>query len=153
MTRKLFQHVAIGTLAATGFAATPSAAAAQEAMARETPTTEEFVRGLQHAVARQDREAIADMVELPLRVNGPNGSYVVRGRNYLLRRFDMIFDAPTLAAIAQQDAADVFSRDIGSMIGAGNIWFRRVCEDERCLRPGPFRMFAVNHLPPPEAEN
>ncbi|WP_133303919.1 hypothetical protein [Aurantiacibacter aquimixticola] len=101
---------------------------------------------MQDAFEANDREAVVDMVRLPLRVNGPNGSYIVQRRAYLERHFDQIFDTPTRAAIMAQDPDDIFERDTGGMIGDGQVWFNHRCVAVDCAQMGAVAIYVVNHI-------
>jgi hypothetical protein len=107
-----------------------------------------FLEGLQRAVRTGDRAAVLDLVRAPLRVNHPDGSTSISygtieavGAN-----FDIIFDKPTIKAILQQSPRAIFSRDIGAMVGNGEVWFDYTCLDQECAEVGPIRIYAINHM-------
>jgi hypothetical protein len=105
-----------------------------------------FLVKLQSAMQADDRQAIADMVRLPLRVNGPSAKQVkiYRSRRSILRDFDHIFSEPIRRAILAQRADMLFRRYDGAMIGNGEIWFDAPCLDVACRNAGAPEIFAVN---------
>ena len=91
-----------------------------------------------------DRAALIGMIAFPLRVNHHERSKVYRDAASVSRDFDRIFSARVRQAILSQRPELLFSRDVGTMIGNGELWFEQSCADARCSALGPVRIIAVN---------
>jgi hypothetical protein len=98
---------------------------------------------LQRAVRAEDREAIADLVALPLRVGGGR----VRTRDELLREHGTIWTPAVQRAVLAQRFETLFVNAQGVMLGDGVVWLAGVCASgpprEACLDP-QVRIIAVN---------
>lgn len=84
---------------------------------------ERFLRGLQRAVARNERGKVAGMVDYPLRVTIDGRKRTLNRRADLLRRYDLVFNRKVRQSLARQKAGDLFVNWRGVMIGSGEIWF------------------------------
>jgi hypothetical protein len=89
-----------------------------------------FLRGFQQLVARRDRDAIAALVEYPIRG--------VRDAEQFRREFDTLFNPTVCAAVANQDLRYVHRNSQGAHLGRGELWFRE-------FAGGRFRIVAINH--------
>ena len=105
-----------------------------------------FLSKLQKAVSDGDREAILSSVRLPLRVNSGNRTTAYLDEDEIDANFEQIFDEATRRAILDQSVDDIFSRDIGAMVGHGEVWFDFTCLNEDCTDVGPVRIYAINKL-------
>jgi len=119
------------------------AAPPAKAMAALQPSAA-FLARLQGAVRSNDRAAIIGMIAFPLRVNHHERSKVYRDAASVGRDFDRIFTAGVRHAILNQRPEQLFSRDVGTMIGNGELWFEQSCADAKCSALGPVRIIAVN---------
>lgn len=117
-----------------------AARAEREAVAKARPDSREyraFLARLQSAVRANDRSAIIGLISFPLRVNYKNGARSYRDARSVERDFDRIFTPQVRRAVASQSPDQIFSRDIGAMVGDGELWFDHVS-------PGQVRIIAVN---------
>lgn len=114
------------------------------APAKVDPRYSAFLSRLQAATRRNDRRAMVGLVGFPLRVNEGGGSRTYRDAKSVERDFDRIFTAEVRRAIAAQHADRLFVRDLGAMIGNGEVWFDQTCIDAACSKPGQVRITAVN---------
>ena len=117
-----------------------AARAEREAVAKARPETREyqlFLARLQGAVRANDRSAIISLISFPLRVNYKSGARTYRDARAVERDFDRIFTPQVRRAILNQSPDQIFSRDIGAMVGDGELWFDRTA-------PGQVRIIAVN---------
>ena len=118
----------------------PSAA---KVMSAEQPYAA-FLSRLQAAVRRNQRNALIAMVAFPLRVNFADGARTYRDAASLGRDFDRVFTPKVKRAVLGQRADRLFVRDLGAMVGGGELWFRETCPNSGCSPPGPVRIVAVN---------
>lgn len=78
---------------------------------------------LQRAVQAEDREAIADLVALPMRI----GSTRVRTRAELLRELDRVWTPAVQRAVLAQRFDQLFVNAQGVMVADGVLWLGGVC--------------------------
>lgn len=76
----------------------------------------------QLAVARGDKDGVANLVRYPLRYNTAEGSRLVRSRQDLLRRYPELFPRAVRRQIAAPDPHGLFCNSQGFMIGDGVVW-------------------------------
>lgn len=134
------QRMATGEIVVTGTLLNETKAARAEAVSDNA----DFLRRLQAKIRANDRGAVARLVALPLRVNGPGKPRTYRDRGSIERDFDRIFTPRVRQAILAQRPADIFVRDQGAMIGNGEVWFSPTCPNSACSPPGPSRITAIN---------
>ena len=103
-----------------------------------------FLERLQAAVGDKDRGAVIRLIRFPLRVNSGGRSQIYPDARSVRRDFDIIFTPRVRQAILAQRADRLFVRDVGAMIGDGEVWFDHACSDSSCSRPGPVRITAIN---------
>ena len=104
-------------------AATPESACGSEtaeSRLKDAPKAMAFFEKLRAAVERNDRNAVVEMVHVPLRVNG---KYRVTKRKEFLRVYDRGFDAKVREAIKEQRTECIFGNWQGFMAGHGDVWF------------------------------
>jgi hypothetical protein len=123
-----------GQSAATSKSACGSETA--ESRVKDAPNAMTFFEKLRKVVERNDRNAVAEMVHFPLRVNG---KYRVANRKEFLRMYDRVFDAKVRQAIKQQRTECIFGNWQGFMAGNGDVWF------EYTLKDPNFKVIAVNN--------
>lgn len=90
------------------------------------------------AVAAGDKEAVADLVLLPLRVNGKT-SMEITSKAEFIEKYDAIMTKSVKDALAAQKVDDLFVRDLGVMVGDGELWFGASAEE-----PQAYGIIAVN---------
>jgi hypothetical protein len=128
--------VVTGTLLRSNRAARSRAESAAKAMpdAREYRS---FLSRLQQAVRSNDRSAIVGLVSFPLRVNYKSGARSYRDARAVERDFGRIFTPAVRRAVLAQAPDQLFSRDIGAMVGDGELWLDHTS-------PGVVKIIAVN---------
>ena len=117
-----------------------AARAERESAAKARPDNREyqaFLTRLQRAVRANDKNAITGLLSFPLRVNYKSGARTYRDARAVDRDFDRIFTPQVRRAVLNQSPDQIFSRDIGAMVGDGELWFDRTS-------PGQVRIIAVN---------
>jgi len=125
---------AVGQSAATPESACGSETA--ESRLKDSPKAMAFFEKLRAAVERNDRNAVAEMVHFPLRVNG---KYKVANRKEFLHVYHRVFDVKVRKAIKQQRTECIFGNWQGFMAGRGDVWF------EYTLKDTDFKVIAVNN--------
>ena len=103
-----------------------------------------FLSRLRTAVRGNDRNALIALVSFPLRVNFVEGARTYRDSSSLRRDFDRVFTPKVKRAVLAQRPDRLFVRDLGAMVGDGELWFRETCPNAACSPPGPVRIVAVN---------
>jgi len=92
-------------------------------------------RALQHAVAANDREAVAATFVYPFRVNrSPKSFFTVRSRAQLIKSFADVLPDTIRRAILRQNPDSLFHNWQGTMVGNGEVWISGVCEDRAAVR-------------------
>ena len=117
-----------------------AARAEREASAKASPDNrgfQAFLAHLQRAVRANDKNAIIGLISFPLRVNYKGGARSYGDARSVERDFDRIFTPQGRRAVLTQSRDPIFSRDIGAMVGDGELWFDQVA-------PGQVRIIAVN---------
>jgi hypothetical protein len=103
-----------------------------------------FLTRLQDAVRSDDRKAVIELIDFPLRVNSESGTRLYPDAQAVARDYDRIFTPEVRRAVLDQRFDRLFGRDQGVMIGDGEIWFDHSCTNAECSPPGPVRITAVN---------
>lgn len=103
-----------------------------------------FLRRLQARIRANDRGAVARLIALPLRVNGPGGPQTYGDRRSIERDFDKIFTPRVRQAILAERPSAISVRDQGAMIGDGAVWISRTCREVACASPAVVRITAIN---------
>jgi len=84
----------------------------------------ELVTKLQALVKAGDKEALADFVDYPLRINVKNKpSLSASDRADFLRKFSMIYPASVVDAVVKADPRDLICTSKGIGFARGTIWF------------------------------
>ena len=86
----------------------------------------ELVRGLQAAMVRGDAVAAAQWIRFPLRVNGPEGSFVVESPADLVRRWNQVFPHEVSSLILKSPGTRLYCDTRGVMVGTGQLWLAPV---------------------------
>jgi hypothetical protein len=100
----------------------------------------QFVARLKQAVAADDRAAIAGMVNYPLRVNSAAATgrpTFYRNAAALSANYARVFTPDIKEAVAATKPDNLFARDLGVMIGNGEIWIKEI--------GGSIKIITVNH--------
>lgn len=84
---------------------------------------ENKVRAFVDAVAAGNKNAVADMVAYPLRVNQSNKRLTIRNKRELLSRYVQVFNPAFRKLVGTCEVHDLFARDQGVMLGSGQVWF------------------------------
>jgi hypothetical protein len=77
-------------------------------------------------------------------VNKDGRPHFYRDGASLEQDFERVFTPKVRRAILAQRVDRLFVRDLGAMIGDGEIWFDQSCVTPACSPPGPVRITAVN---------
>jgi hypothetical protein len=81
------------------------------------------VKKFYYALLSGDRNAAADYVSFPLRINTDCGHYFIKNKKQFLKKYDRIFVAKMIELLKKEIPHDLFANDHGIMIGPGYIWF------------------------------
>jgi len=90
------------------------------------------------AVAAGEKDAVAELVLFPLRVNGET-PMEIKSKEEFVEKYDQIMTQSVKDALAAQKVDNLFVRDQGVMVGDGELWFGASAED-----PQVYGMIAVN---------
>jgi hypothetical protein len=82
-----------------------------------------FFARLQNALKNDNRQAIASMVNYPLRTTLHHKNIRIRDRRELLSHFNEIFDSGVRCAISNSTDEDVWGNWQGFTIRRGEVWF------------------------------
>jgi hypothetical protein len=103
-----------------------------------------FLTRFQDAVRYDDRKAVLELIDFPLRVNSESGTRLYPDAQSVARDYEEIFTPEVRRAVLDQQFDRLFGRDQGVMIGNGEIWFDHSCTNPECTPPGPVRITTVN---------
>lgn len=90
------------------------------------------------AVAADEKAAVAELILLPLQVNGET-PMKIKSKEEFIEKYDQIMTKPVKDALAAQKVDDLFVRDQGVMVGNGQLWFGASAEE-----PQVYGIIAVN---------
>ncbi|MEV5029865.1 hypothetical protein [Paenibacillus sp. LPE1-1-1.1] len=93
------------------------------------------------AVAANEKDAVAELILLPLQVNGEI-PYAVKSKEEFIEKYDQIITPSVKEALEAQKVDDLFVRDQGVMVGDGELWFGASAEE-----PQAYGIIAVNPVP------
>jgi len=113
-------------------------------VAASEPSFAAFLGRLQRAFREDDEDAVIDLISFPLRVNYGSGARVYRDARSVYRDFDRIFTPKVRGAVLRQSPRQLFTRDLGAMVGDGELWFDHRCPTSACFASDPVRIIAVN---------
>lgn len=83
-----------------------------------------WVKQLQIAIHNQDKNAIANLVTYPLRINdGPKKTHFIKDQKQFLLEYSSIITTPVENKILHADSTAIFCNAQGGMIADGTIWF------------------------------
>lgn len=98
-----------------------------------------FFESLQKAVAADDRQAVAAMVDYPFRTRIDGKAVTIKDAAGFVVNYDRIVTAKVKRAVADQSYATLFANWQGVSIGDGEIWFSMVGGAKAV------RITAINH--------
>lgn len=98
----------------------------------------DFLGALQRAVAADDRQAVAAMVDYPFHARIAGKAASIKDASHFVDAYYHIVTAKVKHAIAEQRYAKLFANWQGVMIGDGEVWFSLVG------KPGAVRITAIN---------
>lgn len=102
-----------------------------------------FDRELRAALTGEDAVAMAFLVELPMRVNYPDGSAIsLTNARSIQTRFDEVFPPALRSAVLNTKLEDIDCTTEGAMYGRGRIWVQAASSSESTI----YRIFTVNLL-------
>jgi hypothetical protein len=156
MTR--LRHIAI-TLLLTGAAAIPSLAQSgnctqkDEATRPDCPGAIAFFNQIHNALAANNRQKLASLMNYPLRARSGQKSILIRSPSEFLTRFDETFDAGVRCSILGAQSSEVWGNSDGFTVGSGAIWFEGIIpkgEHPNVNAPDywtkyPFKIITVNN--------
>ncbi|OBZ10135.1 hypothetical protein [Bacillus sp. FJAT-26390] len=90
------------------------------------------------AVAADERSAVAELILLPLQVNGET-PVQIKSKAEFIEKYDQIITKSVKDALAAQKVDNLFVRDQGVMVGSGQLWFGASAEE-----PQVYGIIAVN---------
>jgi hypothetical protein len=107
---------------------------------------ETVIHGFQAAVAKGDKQAVAELVHYPF-------GATIRGKNHIFKTpaefvagYDEIVTPDIASVIVAQKYPDLFVNYKGVMFGSGQAWINGICKDNACkqfdvkvvtIQPGP----------------
>jgi hypothetical protein len=82
-----------------------------------------FFEKLKKAVAENDKEAVASMVEYPFKARINGKAVTLRDAAHFAADYDKVFTAKVKEAVSNQTYPNLFANWQGVMIGDGEVWF------------------------------
>ncbi|WP_462321278.1 hypothetical protein [Halochromatium sp.] len=116
------------------------------------PETRSFLDRLEHAVAQDDREAVAAMSDYPITVAAGKEILTLDSPSRFAARYPDFMTHPLRQLIAEARLENLFANYQGAMLGNGALWFGPVCKQEAepqnldaCPNP-PVLLIRINGL-------
>lgn len=81
-----------------------------------------FYANLRRAVAKGNKEAVAKRISYPLVINSSNKKRSILNQSQFITEYNTIMTAKVKKALANQRLDELFIRDMGVMIGDGELW-------------------------------
>jgi len=94
-----------------------------------------FFQQLKDSVVRDDRKAVAGLLNYPLDVFHGRRRTVVRSPVEFLKRYPEVFNENVIRAVKSQEANALFANWRGVMLGNGQVWFSGVCAGKNRDQP------------------
>lgn len=107
-----------------------------------------FLDRLQKDVAQKRKRNVARMVQYPITIHmGVGKQRVIYTPMQFTKQYDRIITEKVASAVKKQTYDTLFARDIGLMIGNGEIWFSSVCKHVRVNKQMncTVKIIAINH--------
>lgn len=84
---------------------------------------QKFFDELKKAVAADDKQAVASMVEYPFQARINDKAVKIRDKKHFIAGYDKIITPKVKNAVAKQTYPTLFANWQGVMIGDGEVWF------------------------------
>lgn len=85
-----------------------------------------FYANLRRAVAKGNKEAVAKRISYPLVINSSNKKRSILNQSQFITEYNTIMTTKVKKALANQRLDELFIRDMGVMIGDGELWIAPV---------------------------
>jgi len=85
-----------------------------------------FYANLRRAVAKGNKEAVAQRISYPLVINSSTKKRSILNASQFVTEYNTIMTAKVKKALANQRMDELFIRDMGVMIGDGELWIAPV---------------------------
>jgi len=102
-----------------------------------------FFEKLKKAVAENDKQTVASMVDYPFKARINGKAVTIRDAAHFAADYDKVFTAKVKEAVANQTYEKLFANWQGVMIGDGEVWFSGICNNDACEQQ-TVRITAVN---------
>ena len=91
----------------------------------------DFLAKLQKAVASDDKETVAGMVDYPFQARIDGKAVKIKDAKHFVADYDKVVTAKVKASVAKQTYPTLFANWQGVMIGDGELWFSEVGKYEQ----------------------
>ncbi len=106
-----------------------------------------FFLSFKTAIAKDDKEKIASMIAVPIKVKLVTGPLVtLKNRAEFIAAYDMVFDKEFKKVILQTQVEDLWANSRGVAMPRGEIWITGVQEDKRDLEKVQIKIFSINNI-------
>jgi len=102
-----------------------------------------FFEKLKKAVAENDKQTVASMVDYPFKARINDKAVTIRDAAHFAADYDKVFTTKIKEAVAKQNYQNLFANWQGVMIGDGEVWFSGICNNDACEQQ-TVRIIAVN---------
>jgi hypothetical protein len=94
---------------------------------KDVDAVKRIILELKNAAQGKDKKALVGMVQYPFSTYD-NGTLVktYKDQNELLEQFDTVFSDGVMQALSKSTYESLFVRDLGAMIGNGEVWLSPV---------------------------
>lgn len=135
--------LALGGMTTAGAQTTAEVNKTLDELFGEHAPYQQFFEKLKKAVAEDDRQTVALMVDYPFQARIKGRAVKIRDRKHFSADYDEIITPKVKNAISRQSYATLFANWQGVMIGDGEIWFSGICKDDEC-REQTIKIIAIN---------
>ncbi|OHV84470.1 hypothetical protein [Rhizobium sp. LCM 4573] len=101
----------------------------------------DFLAKLQKAVAADDKETVASMVDYPFQARIGGKAVKINDARHFIADYDKVVTAKVKGAVAKQTYPTLFANWQGVMIGDGEVWFSEIGKDEQHMA---VKIIAIN---------
>jgi hypothetical protein len=112
------------------------------------PDIATFLEKLQTAVRTADKNKVAELIRYPISAYRGAKLVSIASPEELIRNYDWIFYPQLRNVLEEATPAKLFANSGGVMIGRGQIWFGKICEDPRCTKY-TVKVITINPAIPP----
>ena len=102
-----------------------------------------FFDKLKKAVAENDKQTVASMVEYPFKARINGKSVTIRDAAHFVADYDKVITPKVKEAVSKQTYPNLFANWQGVMIGDGEVWYSGICSNDACEHQ-TVRIIAVN---------